>query len=75
MALHDRPDHELRAMLASGTLGKKRAQVAQAVLNRRRLERLQEWLSRHSWIAALVAVVGVSALLFPQLTQSEDPNG
>jgi hypothetical protein len=49
MPLHDRSDDELKAMLAAGALGKKRAEIDQAVIKRRRSERLKEWLSRHCW--------------------------
>jgi hypothetical protein len=69
MAIHERSDDELKAMLAAGVLGAKRSKTAQAVLKRRRLDRLQDWLSRHSWIAALIAAVGISAFLFPKLAQ------
>lgn len=69
MAILDRSDAELKAMLAAGVLGEKRTEVAQAVLKRRRLERLQDWLSRHSWVAALFAAVGIFAFLFPKLAQ------
>ena len=69
MSILDRSDDELKAMLATGMLGEKRTKAAKAVLKRRRLDRLQDWLSRHSWIAALIAAVGISAFLFPKLTQ------
>jgi hypothetical protein len=69
MALNDRSDDELKAMLEAGALGEKRSEVAQAVLRRRQLERLEDWFSRHSWLGALIAAVGVSALLFPKLTK------
>ena len=59
MAILDRSDDALKAMLAAGVLGEKRTEVAQAVLKRRRLERLQ----------ALLAAVGISAFLFPKLAQ------
>jgi hypothetical protein len=67
MSLHQRSDDELKAMLAAGALSEKRADLAQAVLRGRRLARVRGWLSKHSWIAAVVAAIGVSALLLPGL--------
>ena len=69
MAIIDRSDDELKAMLAAGMLGERRTEVARALLKRRRLDRLQDWLSRHSWVAGLFAAVGISAFLFPNLIQ------
>jgi len=69
MPLHDRSDGELKAMLAEGALSEKRAEVAQAVLKRRRVERLKDWLSRHSWLATIVTAMGISAFLLPKPTK------
>lgn len=69
MAIHNRSDDELKGMLAAGALGEKRAEIAEAVLKRRRSERLKEWLSRHSWLATIVAAMGISAFLLPKLTK------
>ena len=63
MSLHEETDAELKAKLSSGELGDKKMAVAEAVLRRRRAERIQEWLQRHVWLEALVAALGLTALV------------
>jgi hypothetical protein len=65
MSLHERSDEELKEKLSSGELGDKRKAVAEAVLRRRRTERMQAWLQNHAWLAALVGALGLTALLLP----------
>ena len=65
MSLHERSDDELKEKLSSGELGDKKKAVAEAVLRRRRTERMQAWLQKHAWLAALVGALGLTALLLP----------
>jgi hypothetical protein len=60
--LHELSDKELRKKLASGELSDKRAVTARAVIRRRRRERVQEWLKRHSWVAAILAAIGLAGI-------------
>jgi hypothetical protein len=70
MALTDLSDEELRTKLDE--LGSKRAATAQAILRRRKAERFNEWLKRHSWLAALVTIIGSVAFFF--LPSRQDPS-
>ena len=65
MPLHERSDDELKEKLSSGELGEKKTAVAEAVLRRRRTERMQAWLQKHVWLAALVGALGLTAWLLP----------
>jgi hypothetical protein len=47
MPLHERSDEELKDKLSSGELSQKKTAVAEAVLKRRRTERIKAWLKRH----------------------------
>ena len=49
MPLHERSDEELKDKLSSGELSQKKTAVAEAVLKRRRTERIKAWLKRHVW--------------------------
>jgi hypothetical protein len=60
--VHELSDEELRKKLASGELSGKKALTAHAVLRRRRRERIQEWLKRHSWLAAILAAIGLAGI-------------
>jgi hypothetical protein len=71
MPLHDRSDDELKEKLSSGELGDKKTAVAEAVLRQRRTERMQAWLQRHAWLAALVSALGLTALLLPTVRNKE----
>jgi hypothetical protein len=75
MALTDLSDEELRTKLSAAELGSKRAATAQAILRRRKAERLNEWLKRHSWLAALATIVGSVAFFFQgKIRRSERKN-
>ena len=63
MPLHERSDDELTEKLSSGDLGDKKTAMAEAVLRRRRADRIQEWLKKHVWLGALVGALGLSAWL------------
>ena len=63
MSLHEDTDAELKAKLSSGELGDKKTAMAEAVLRHRRNERIQDWLQRHAWLGALVAALGLTALV------------
>ena len=63
MPLHERSDDELREKLSSGDLGDKKTAMAEAVLRRRRADRIQEWLKKHVWLGALVGALGLNAWL------------
>ena len=71
MSLHERSDEELKEKLSSGELGDKTTAKAEAVLRHRRAERVQEWLKKHSWLAALVATLGLTAWLWPTATKKQ----
>jgi hypothetical protein len=71
MALHERSDDELKEQLSSGELGDKKTAAAEAVLRHRRTERMQAWLQRHAWLAALVSALGLTALLLPTVRNKE----
>jgi hypothetical protein len=60
--VHELSDEELRKKLARGELSGKKALTAHAVLRRRRRERIQEWLKRHSWLAAILAAIGLAGI-------------
>jgi hypothetical protein len=71
MPLHERPDDELKEKLSAGELSDKKAAIAKAVLRHRRIERIQAWLKRHAWLAALVGALGLSAWLLPTVRNKE----
>jgi hypothetical protein len=71
MSLHARSDDELKEKLSSGELGDKKTAIAEAVLRHRRTERMQSWLKRHVWFAALVGTLGLGAWLLPTLRNKE----
>ena len=71
MPLHDRSDDELKEKLSSGELGDKKTAVAEAVLRHRRTERMEAWLKRHVWLAALVGALGLTAWLLPTVRNKE----
>jgi hypothetical protein len=71
MSLHERSDDELKEKLSSGDLGDKKKAIAEAVLRHRRTERMQAWLKRHVWLAALVGALGLTAWLLPTVRNKE----
>jgi hypothetical protein len=46
-------------------LSPKKEARAEALLRRRRTERIRDWLGRHAWMGALVALFGVVRFLLP----------
>jgi hypothetical protein len=72
MALTDLSDEELRTKLSADELGSKRAATAQAILRRRKADRFNEWLKRHSWLSGLATIVGSIAFFF--LPSRQDPS-
>jgi hypothetical protein len=60
--LHELPDKELREKLASGELSDKKSVTARAVLRRRRREHVQAWFSRHAWLGAILAAIGLAGI-------------
>ena len=71
MPLHERSDEELKDKLSSGELSQKKTAVAEAVSKRRRTERIEAWLKRHVWLAALVGALGLTAWLLPTIRNKE----
>ena len=61
--LREFSDEELRNKLASGELSDKKTFTARAVLRRRRRERIQGWLKRHKWLAAILTAIGLAGIL------------
>ena len=64
MTLHEQTTQELKRQVADGTLSAKKEARAEAVLRHRRRERIRDWLGRHAWLGALVALFGL-ARFFP----------
>jgi len=71
MPLHDRSDDELKEKLSSGELGDKKTAVAFFFYEPAPTERMQAWLQRHAWLAALVGALGLTALLLPTARNKE----
>lgn len=67
MVLHEHSDEALKDKLATGELGSKKAAVAEAVLRRRRAERVQSWLGKHPLLGTLLGALGITALLLPKV--------
>jgi hypothetical protein len=51
---------DLKRQVADGSLSPKKEAKAEAVLRHRRAERLGDWLGRHAWLGALVALFGLA---------------
>ena len=66
MTLHKQTTEELKRQVADGTLSPKKEARAEAVLRRRRTERIRDWLGRHAWLGVLVALFGLARFLPPQ---------
>ena len=71
MSLHEHSDAELKAKLFSGELGDKKTAMAEAVLRHRRAEKIKAWLTRHAWVGGLVAVLGLTAWVWPTATNKQ----
>jgi hypothetical protein len=65
MSLHEQTTKELKRQVADGALPPKKAARAEAVLRHRRAERVSDWLTRHAWMGALVALFGLARFLLP----------
>jgi hypothetical protein len=63
MTLHEQTTAELKRQVADGTLSPKKEARAEAVLRHRRMERIRDWLGRHAWLEALVAIFGLTRFL------------
>ena len=66
MTLHERSTEDLKQQVADGSLSPKKEARAEAVLRHRRAERIRDWLGRHAWIGALVALFGAARFLLPR---------
>jgi hypothetical protein len=65
MTLHEQSTKDLKQQVADGSLSPKKEARAEAVLRHRRAERIRDWLGRHAWMGALVALFGVVRFLLP----------
>jgi hypothetical protein len=63
MTLHEQPTDELKRQVADRSLSPKKTARAEAVLRRRRAEHISDWLGRHAWIGAFVALLGLARFL------------
>jgi hypothetical protein len=69
MTLHEQMTEELKRQVATGSLSSKKEAKAEAVLRRRRSERIREWLDRHAWLGGLAALFGLARFLPPPRNQ------
>jgi hypothetical protein len=65
MSLHEQTSEDLKRKVAEGSLSPKKEARAEAVLRHRRSERIRDWLGRHAWMGALVALFGLARFLLP----------
>jgi hypothetical protein len=65
MTLHEQTTEDLKRQVADGSLSPKKEARAEAVLRHRRAERIRDWLGRHAWLGALVALFGLARFLLP----------
>lgn len=70
MTLHEQSTEDLRRMLADGSLGPKKAAVAEATLRRRQSDRIRNWFQRHPWLAGVASVIGLAGMLLGLRTRS-----
>ena len=70
MTLHEQPTEDLRRLLADGSLGPKKAAVAEATLRRRQSDRVRNWFQRHPWLSGLATVLGLAGMLLGIRTNS-----
>ena len=63
MTLHEQTTEELKRQVADGSLSPKKEARAEAVLRHRRMELIRDWLGRHTWLAGLVALIGLARFL------------
>jgi hypothetical protein len=65
MTLHEQTTEDLKRQVADGSLSPKKEARAEAVLRHRRAESIRDWLGRHAWLGALVALFGLARFLLP----------
>jgi hypothetical protein len=65
MTLHEQTTEALKRQVADGTLSPKKEARAEAVLRHRRIARIRDWLGRHAWLGALVALFGLARFVPP----------
>ena len=65
MTLHEQSTKDLKRQVDDGSLSPKKEARAEAVLHHRRAERIRDWLGRHAWVGAVVALFGLARFLLP----------
>ena len=65
MTLHEQSTKDLKRQVDDGSLSPKKEAKAEAVLRYRRAERIRDWLGRHAWVGAVVALFGLAHFLLP----------
>jgi hypothetical protein len=65
MTLHEQSTKDLKQQVAEGSLSPKKEARAAAVLRHRRAERIRDWLGRHAWLGAALALFGLARFLAP----------
>jgi hypothetical protein len=65
MTLHEQSTKDLKRQVVDGSLSPKKEARAEAVLRHRRAERIRDWLGRHAWVGAVVALFGLARFLLP----------
>ena len=65
MTQHEQTTEALKQQVADGTLSPKKEARAEAVLRHRRITRIRDWLGRHAWLGALVALLGLARFVPP----------
>jgi hypothetical protein len=63
MILHEQSTKDLKRQVADGSLSPNKEARAEAVLRHRRAASIRDWLGRHAWMGALVAVLGLARFL------------
>ena len=63
MTLHEQSTKDLKRQVDDGSLSPKKEAKAEAVLRYRRAERVGDWLGRHAWVGAVVALFGLARFL------------
>jgi hypothetical protein len=65
MTIHEQSTKDLKRQVDDGSLSPKKEARAEAVLRHRRAERIRDWLGRHAWVGAVVALFGLARFLLP----------
>jgi hypothetical protein len=63
MTIHEQSTKDLKRQVADGALSPKKEAMAEAVLRHRRAARIRDWLGRHAWMGAVVALFGLARFL------------